>query len=114
MADLSNTTSTARFHNMPASMLADALGALDAQIKALESEKILLLTRTTPYDEVTKKTDGMTLFYTDLDKSKIDHVILVGGSTRMPSRRPIRSKKPERNGFTNRVRSYSMKNGSTC
>src|SRR5712692_3604274 len=28
--------------------------------KALESEKILLLTRTTPYDEVTKKTDGMT------------------------------------------------------
>ena len=34
--------------------------------KALESEKILLLTRTTPYDEVTKKTDGMTLFLTDL------------------------------------------------
>ena len=35
--------------------------------KALESEKILLLTRTTPYDEVTKKTDGMTLFLTDLE-----------------------------------------------
>ena len=29
--------------------------------KALESEKILLLTRTTPFEEVTKKTDGMTL-----------------------------------------------------
>jgi len=32
--------------------------------KALESEKILLLTRTTPYDDVKKKTDGMTLFLT--------------------------------------------------
>src|SRR6478736_4673907 len=40
--------------------------------KALESEKILLLTRTTPYDEVTKKTDGMTLFLTDLDRSRVD------------------------------------------
>src|SRR6201989_3171516 len=41
--------------------------------KALESEKILLLTRTTPYDEVTKKTDGMTCFLTDLDR---DHVAI--------------------------------------
>ncbi|WP_345496535.1 acyl-CoA dehydrogenase family protein [Nocardia callitridis] len=40
--------------------------------KAMESEKILLLTRTTSYDEVTKKTDGMTLFLTDLDRSKIE------------------------------------------
>ena len=40
--------------------------------KALESEKILLLTRTTPYDEVTKKTDGMTLFMTDLDRNHVD------------------------------------------
>src|SRR6478736_5064484 len=40
--------------------------------KALESQKILLLTRTQPYDEVTKKTDGMTLFLTDLDRSRID------------------------------------------
>lgn len=40
--------------------------------KALESEKILLLTRTTPYDEVTKKTDGMTLFMTDLDRDHVD------------------------------------------
>jgi hypothetical protein len=39
MADLSNTTPAARFHNMPASLLADAIGALDAQIKALETEK---------------------------------------------------------------------------
>jgi acyl-CoA dehydrogenase len=40
--------------------------------KALESEKILLLTRTTPYDEVTKKTDGLSLFLTDLDRDHVD------------------------------------------
>jgi acyl-CoA dehydrogenase len=40
--------------------------------KALESEKILQLTRTPPYDEVTKKTDGMTLFLTDLDRDHVD------------------------------------------
>ncbi|MGC7101474.1 acyl-CoA dehydrogenase family protein [Amycolatopsis lurida] len=40
--------------------------------KAMESEKILLLTRTTKYDEVTKKTDGMTLFLTDLDRAGVD------------------------------------------
>src|SRR6476646_7776557 len=40
--------------------------------KALESEKILLLTRTQRYDEVTKKTDGMTLFLTDLDRDHVD------------------------------------------
>jgi acyl-CoA dehydrogenase len=40
--------------------------------KAQESEKILLLTRTTPYEEVAKKTDGMTLFLTDLDRAHVD------------------------------------------
>jgi acyl-CoA dehydrogenase len=40
--------------------------------KALESEKILLLTRTTPHDQVTKKTDGMTLFLADLDRAHVD------------------------------------------
>lgn len=40
--------------------------------KAMESEKILLLTRTTKYDDVVKKTDGMTLFLTDLDRSRVD------------------------------------------
>ncbi|MEE3849493.1 acyl-CoA dehydrogenase family protein [Gordonia sp. LSe1-13] len=40
--------------------------------KAVESEKILLLTRTTPYDEVEKKTDGMTLFLTDIDRDRVD------------------------------------------
>ena len=40
--------------------------------KAQESEKVLLLTRTQKIDEVAKKTDGMTLFLTDLDRSRID------------------------------------------
>ncbi|GAA1827737.1 acyl-CoA dehydrogenase family protein [Pseudonocardia ailaonensis] len=40
--------------------------------KAMESEKILLLTRTQRYDEVTRKTDGMTLFLTDLDRAHVD------------------------------------------
>ncbi|MFD4876188.1 acyl-CoA dehydrogenase family protein [Streptomyces sp. NPDC058420] len=40
--------------------------------KAMESEKILLLTRTAKADEVTKKTDGMTLFLTDIDRDRID------------------------------------------
>jgi acyl-CoA dehydrogenase len=44
--------------------------------KAMESEKILLLTRTTKYDDLEaqglKKTDGLTLFFTDLDRAHVD------------------------------------------
>jgi acyl-CoA dehydrogenase len=40
--------------------------------KAMESEKVLLLTRTTKLDEVARPTDGMTLFLTDLDRDHID------------------------------------------
>ncbi|MFI6377133.1 acyl-CoA dehydrogenase family protein [Streptomyces sp. NPDC050546] len=40
--------------------------------KALESEKILLLTRTTRRDEADRPTDGMTLFLTDLDRDRVD------------------------------------------
>ena len=40
--------------------------------KAMESEKILLLTRTAKIDEVAKRTDGMTLFLTDLDRSRVE------------------------------------------
>ncbi len=36
------------------------------------ADKILLLTRTTPKDQCERPTDGMTLFYTDLDRSKIE------------------------------------------
>jgi acyl-CoA dehydrogenase len=44
--------------------------------KAMESEKVLLLTRTTKYDDLEarglKKTDGLTLFLTDLDRDHVD------------------------------------------
>ena len=38
----------------------------------MESEKILLLTRTTKFEDVARKTDGLTLFLTDLDRGKVD------------------------------------------
>ena len=34
--------------------------------------KVLLLARTTPFDQVKRKTDGLSLFYTDLDRSKVE------------------------------------------
>lgn len=34
--------------------------------------KMLLLARTTPYDQLTKKTGGLSLFYTDFDRSKVE------------------------------------------
>jgi acyl-CoA dehydrogenase len=44
--------------------------------KAQESEKVLLLTRTTKFEDLAeqglKKTDGMTLFLTDLDRDHVD------------------------------------------
>ncbi len=39
---------------------------------AQQATKILLLTRTTPLEECRKPTEGMTLFYTDLDRSHIE------------------------------------------
>lgn len=36
------------------------------------ADKILLLTRTTPKAECKRPTDGMTLFYTDLDRTKVE------------------------------------------
>jgi acyl-CoA dehydrogenase len=38
---------------------------------AQQATKIMLLTRTTPLEECRKSTDGMTLFFTDFDRSKI-------------------------------------------
>jgi len=35
------------------------------------AKKILLLARTTPLEEVTKPTQGLTLFYTDFDKTRV-------------------------------------------
>jgi len=34
--------------------------------------KMLLLARTTPLDQVKRKTDGLSLFYTDLDRKKVE------------------------------------------
>ena len=39
---------------------------------AQQADKILLLTRTTPIEECKKPTDGMTLFYTDFDRNRIE------------------------------------------
>jgi acyl-CoA dehydrogenase len=40
------------------------------------ANKIMLLTRTTKYEDCAKPTDGITIFYTDLDRTKIDvHLI---------------------------------------
>lgn len=40
--------------------------------KAQQAEKILLLTRTTKREDVTKPTDGMTLFLADIDPKTVD------------------------------------------
>ncbi|MDO8942468.1 MAG: acyl-CoA dehydrogenase family protein [Burkholderiaceae bacterium] len=39
--------------------------------KAAESQKVLLLTRTTPLAECASRTDGMTLFFADLDPKRV-------------------------------------------
>ena len=39
---------------------------------AQQADKILLLTRTTPIEDCKRPTDGMTLFYADFDRAKID------------------------------------------
>jgi acyl-CoA dehydrogenase len=36
------------------------------------TEKMLILTRTTPFEEATRPSQGMTLFYTDLDRSAVE------------------------------------------
>jgi acyl-CoA dehydrogenase len=40
--------------------------------KAQQAQKVLLLARTTPREECSKPTDGMTLFLADLDRSHVD------------------------------------------
>src|SRR6266446_6816487 len=36
------------------------------------TEKMLILTRTTPFEEATRPSQGMTLFYTDLDRNAVE------------------------------------------
>ena len=40
------------------------------------ADKMMLLARTTPLDQVKRKTDGLSLFFTDLDRSKIEHRLI--------------------------------------
>lgn len=40
--------------------------------KARESKKMIILTRTTPYEQVSKKTMGMSLFFADLDPQAVE------------------------------------------
>jgi acyl-CoA dehydrogenase len=40
------------------------------------ADKMMLLARTTPLDQVKRKTDGLSLFYTTLDRSKIEHRLI--------------------------------------
>jgi acyl-CoA dehydrogenase len=40
--------------------------------KAQIAEKMLLIARTTPRDQVAKRTEGLTLFFTDLDRDRVD------------------------------------------
>ena len=39
---------------------------------AQQADKILLLARTTPREQCRRSTDGLTLFYTDLDRGKVE------------------------------------------
>ncbi len=36
------------------------------------ADKALILARTTPYEQVSRRTDGMSLFYTDLDRAHVE------------------------------------------
>lgn len=40
------------------------------------ADKMMLLARTTPRDEAARKTQGLSLFYTALDRSKIEHRLI--------------------------------------
>lgn len=40
--------------------------------KAREASKMLLLTRTTPFEKAARKTDGMSLFFADLDPTAVE------------------------------------------
>ena len=39
---------------------------------AQQADKIVLLARTTPIEECAKPTDGLSLFYTDMDRAKVE------------------------------------------
>jgi acyl-CoA dehydrogenase len=40
------------------------------------ADKMMLLARTTPLDQVKRKTEGLSLFYTSIDREQIDHKLI--------------------------------------
>lgn len=40
------------------------------------ADKMMLLARTTPLEECRRKTEGLSLFFTDIDRSKVEHQII--------------------------------------
>jgi acyl-CoA dehydrogenase len=69
-AGLNTTEITTRAERRPGGYLVngDKIWISTAQV----ANKMLLLARTTPLDQVERKTHGLSLFYTDLDRSKIE------------------------------------------
>jgi acyl-CoA dehydrogenase len=69
-AGLNTTEITTRADKRPGGYLVngDKIWISTAQV----SNKMLLLARTTPLDQVKRKTHGLSLFYTDLDRAKIE------------------------------------------
>lgn len=69
-AGLNTTAITTRAERRPGGYMVsgEKIWISTAQV----SNKMLLLARTKPIEEVTRKTDGLSLFYTDLDRSKVE------------------------------------------
>ena len=55
----------------PALLSLHGVRVLGAPSTAQVADKILLLARTTPLEEVKRPTEGLSLFYTDFDRSRI-------------------------------------------
>jgi acyl-CoA dehydrogenase len=69
-AGLDTTSITTRARTVPGGYQIDGRKVWTSTAQV--AEKILLLTRTTPKEDCARPTDGMTLFYTDLDRSRIE------------------------------------------
>ena len=69
-AGLNTTKITTRAERQPGGYLinGDKIWISTAQV----ATKLLLLARTTPLDEVKRKTEGLSLFYTELDRDRIE------------------------------------------
>ncbi len=62
---------------------------------AQAASKMMLLARTTPLDEVKRKTEGLSLFFTDLDRARIEVREIHAGNPHPPDRPGKPSYDPE-------------------